>query len=364
MAKKVQNKKKATLAAYEEANGLIKIKSRFKNKFTGSLNFAIKDITLKPEIFQGRPVPFASETVDKILREGYDKSQDPIILYKKGNENIVISGHSRFEAAKRLYDKKDKSIGKTIPVKFFQGEFENAIDYALIESNRSSKTEGIESDIKAYLRASTRGYGREFLKSIFKTDSYINVLKLLSFLNPDGRFIEVLSKGDNTDAKSYPYLLRNASWVGLLRQLYKELTNEHESEIFRFFYTSDKSGLKVQKKSFFERIKKKVESPYFDPKKPLRLGAEKEFDLIKERDPGYIKYQQIKAAISEFATVRLKREETLARAIIANEKTIETKIRKELTDISEAIINKSIDLAKLGANLRKEDTRLQTAGLF
>lgn len=157
-----------------EKEGLSFIRSRFKNKFSNTQQIAVNNILLKPEIFQGRNVPFASETVAKIVKEGFDTSQDPIVLFKDKDKNIVISGHSRFEAAKKLKL-------KTIPVKFFNGDLDDAIDFALIESNRSGKAEGIESDIKAYLRAKQRGYNREFLKSIFKTDSYIDILRLYSF---------------------------------------------------------------------------------------------------------------------------------------------------------------------------------------
>jgi len=225
--------------AKPEFKGKSTIAKRFKNKFTPVVNLELSKIKTRPEIFQGRTVPFAKATVEKIVKEGFDTSQEPIILFrmdlKKGQkQDIVISGHSRFEAAKILKL-------KTIPVKYFKGTFEDAIDYAIIESNRSGNAEGIESDVKAYIRAKKRGYNKEFLRSIFKTDSYIDTLRNLSYLNANGDFIKELASQSN---RSFPYLERNAVWVGNLRMLYLLLKTIMKK---KFLIFSTKETAKIYK---------------------------------------------------------------------------------------------------------------------
>lgn len=341
-------------------DGMSFIKTRFKYKFSVPQKFDVSKIILKPSIFQGRTVPYASETVDKIIREGYDITQDPIVLFKDGNENIVISGHSRFEAAQRL-NKKGKL--KQITVKFFNGDIDEAIDYALIESNRSGKAEGVESDIKAYKRAVDRGYNKNFLKSIFKEESYIMILKNLSCLNAKGRFVEILSKGENTEAKSFPYLLRNATWCGTLRRINPNLTNEHELEMFNFLYKSE-NGLKIKKQAFFDLISKKVDKFDFDPSKPLQLNKVKEFDMIKESDPGVVRYNSIRNAIRSYQDDFYKKTEFAVRASLSGDKAKEKEFTLKLNEIAQAMKNKFIELIKLESGLKKENTRLKTSGMF
>ena len=335
------------------------IRSRFKFKFSKPQEMPVSNIVLRPEIFQGRTVPFAKETVDKILREGFETSQDPIVIWHddQKKENIVISGHSRFEAAKR-----SKTL-KKIPVKFFNGDKDEAIDYALIESNRSGKAEGVESDIKAYIRAKERGYNKDFLRSIFKEDSYISILDKLTKLNPQGRFIELLSKGDSNEAKSIPYLLRNAVWIGQLRKFYEKLTNAHEAELFNFLYKSDR-GLKIKKEALYDLIKKKVENFNFDASKSLRLDKEKDFETIKESDPGLAKFRSMKAAIDNWNIERVKKEELWARQIKIKELSAAKKTEERIAEITRAIKAKLKEYIDFEDKLKKEDKRLQTSGLF
>jgi len=367
MAKKKTKKTKISIKGvtnkvnFNDKNGLLKIGQRFKFKFSKPTEIRIDEVFVDIDVFQGRSVPFASETVEKIIREGYDTTQDPIVLWKNDSgKNIVISGHSRFEAAKRTAQKNKKF--QKIPVKFFNGDRDEAIDYALIESNRSGKAEGIESDIKAYTRAKERGYSREFLKSIFKIDSYINILRVLTKLDPNGEFIDILKKNDGGE-KVFPYILRNATWVGSARLIYPEITNAHEKEIFSFFYKTDK-GLKITKQAFFDLLKKKIETPNFSAKKPLGLGKEKEFEKIKETDTGFIRYRQIQSAINEWQTERNRKEQLFAEATISKNATVQKELTSRIKDIEKALQNKYIELINIKNQLNKEDSRLKKTGMF
>ena len=331
------------------------VAGRFKTKFSAPVRLAVSKIKVMPEIFQGRTVPFAKETVDKITKEGYDISQEPIVVWlSPKKESIVISGHSRTEAAKRLKLKE-------IPVKYFKGTFDDAVDYAVIESNRSGKAEGIESDIKAFARAQQRGYNKDFMLGIFKSESYIQTLSFLSKLDPKGRFIEILSNESNS--KSFPYLIRNAAWTGQLRKQYPELTDEHEKEIFNFFYKSD-IGLKIKKDSFFDKVKSKVEKPGFNPKKPLRLLQEKDFEYLSESEPGVKLYNQLISQENSLHDQHRRKLQLMAYAMNTGEETLAKKLENEAHDLRHNARMKHIEILRLGLKLGKENERMKTGGLF
>jgi len=239
-------------------------------------------ITLNPLIFQGRPTPFSRATVNKIVREGYDKSQDPIVVWycQKLKKYVVISGHSRFEASRILYKKGVRSL-QTMPVKIFIGDEDDATDYAILESNRSGDVEPLKSDLKAYKRAFSRGHNKKYLQGIFKPDSYLHKLQAWSNLDDRGLFLQHL--GEDSEV-SFPYLQRNAVWTGNLRKQYPQLTNAHEKELFNFFYAS-KKGLHISKSDFYNLIYKKVSDAFFDKRKTLNLLNYQHIPAAQEGSP-------------------------------------------------------------------------------
>jgi hypothetical protein len=344
------------------------LKKRFRNKFSNPQMFDITKITTKPQIFQGRTVPFAEETVRKIINEGFDTSQEPIILFKDGSDNIVISGHSRFEAAKTLYKAGDTTL-KKIPVKFFVGDLDDAIDYAVIESNRSGKAEGIESDIKAYLRARQRGYNKDKLLGIFKTNSYINILDALSHLNAKGDFITNLIEEDKRTGnsrkkeKSFPFLLRTSQWIGNLRKRYKELTNAHEQELFKFFYGGG-PGLKIKYSDFMDKITAKIENPKWTTNKGLALSRESVFDIIHDKDPLWIAYKSRLTAIKNSSEERLQLEKKWVQSIIDNNTKRERELKSQVDQITKQIHEKIKETTMFIGKLAKEDKNLSATALF
>ncbi len=360
-----------------------KTKGKFKNlaerlrigkpkRFSKTFELPINQIHVQPEIFQGRSVPYAKETYNKILREGYDKSYDPIVVWKdpKTNKYIVISGHSRLAAARELYKRGQKDLA-TLPVKEFLGDRDDAIDYALIESNRSGKAEGIESDIKAYIRAKQRGYNKDFLRSIFKKDSYIYTLDKLAHLDPKGLFIErlrqvdeALAAGEAKESKHWPYLLRNAVWVGILRKKYPQLTNRHEREIFDFLYKDNgKNAKTIKKDDFFKKIENIVESPGFDPKKPLFL-KEKKFKHIKETDPEFLAYKRRQAAIKEANDERLQKERLSVQFARLGKNSKAKEYLQQANELQKWILQKYDELFDFEEKLKKHDKTLEKSKLF
>ncbi|OJJ16728.1 hypothetical protein BKI52_33005 [marine bacterium AO1-C] len=243
-----------------------------KKRFSTVKEIPREQIITRPELFQGRQGKWSQESVDKIVREGFDKSREPIEVWldPESEKYIVISGHSRFEASRLLYEQGqgDQTL-ETLPVKIWQGDLESAIEYAVLESNRGSTSEGLLSDINAFKLASQKGCNGECLRGYFKTNAYINSLQRLSKLNPKGLFLEKLS--DPGQAKSFSNLQKYAEWIGELRKQYPKLSNNHENEIFKYLYLSGKTKLPQKKEGFVRPIERAVTNFFFDSKKPLNL---------------------------------------------------------------------------------------------
>jgi hypothetical protein len=314
-----------------------------------------QQITTDAKTFQGRQVKFAQETVNKIVREGFDKSQEPIIVWfdSQINKYIVISGHSRWEASEILYNKGDKSL-KNMPAKVFLGDKESAIEYAVLESNRSGTEEGFKSDLKAFKVARNRGYNHEKLLSLFKPESKLKLLQDLSFLNESGKFLTYIG---TSSEKSFPYIQRNAQWVGTLRKAYPSLTNEHESEMFDYLYDSKKNIL-LTKQKFYDLIQKKVQSIDFNPNKPLNLKNIIAKNVVT--DPARVKVHQIQNEIDELVKDRSKKEELTVRAKEQGKTDLISKFKKDIEGINGLILRKMEEKRKLESNIASIERTITT----
>jgi len=311
-------------------------------RFSKVKNIPRDQITTDAKVFQGRQEEFAKATVDKIVSEGYDKSQDPIIVwFDPGREKyVVISGHSRWRASEILYNQGDASL-EYMPAKVFIGDKDDAIDYAIIESNRSGMSEGLKSDIAAYKKAASKGLNKKELLRYFKPESYLSFLKDLAELSINGRFLEYL---DTSSEASFPYLRRNASWAGTIRRMYPQLSDAHEIEIFDFLYKSDK-GLKSSKEILFNLIEKKIMILDFDSVKPLNLtnlpSSNAYSDPLKE---------QIKDLEHEITTLQRQRnqkDELIARAKQEEMEDAIPRIESQISDINKLILRKLEEKKKL-----------------
>jgi hypothetical protein len=225
-------------------------------------------IIAQPERFQGRENDFSGDTVRAIVAKGfYDNSASPIKVWWDAllDKYVVLAGHSRLTAWDEL-NKQGKASGR-IPVIVFKGDQDDAMDYAIIESNRKSTEEGLISDLNAYRRAVKSGKSRKYLLSVFKPESKLGKLQKLMNLNPKGRFVEMLG---GTSALSFPYLERNAQWIGDMRSQLPQLTNAHELELFKFIYDGGK-GLKLNKDQLYKVVNDRVNRIDFNPDEALNL---------------------------------------------------------------------------------------------
>lgn len=325
-----------------------------KEKFGPLIQLHRTKITTRPDLFQGRQVAYSQETLDKIMREGFDKSQEPISVWKDPatGQFVVISGHSRWQASELLYKKGDKKL-ESMPVKIFNGNLEEAQDYAILESNRSGTAEGLKSDLAAYKRAISKGKNKDYLLSIFKTEARLRLLQDLSYLNPKGRFLEYL--GEDSE-KSFPYLQRNAQWVGILRKLYTMLTDSHEREMFEYLYDS-KSGLNVKKENFFNLVEKKVSRMGFSPTEPLNLYNVVSTHAVTESAQALI--EQVQREIDDLVSQRQTKEANIARARNEGKDHLVNRFLEERGLLNAAILRKVEEKDRLERQKRELERSTQ-----
>lgn len=240
--------------------------------FSDTFDLPLTDIHADPARFQGRLGEYSEDTVNAIVGKGhYDRSKSPITVWRDpvNGKFYILSGHSRFEAAKRIYASGKQPELASLPVKqMMVDDVTAAIEYAVLESNRKSTEEGLVPDIMAYRKAVELGKNSAYLKSIFRPDSRFQRLKELSKLNPKGMFIEQLAAASQ---HSFPYLERNARWVGNMRAQFPALTDLHERELFDYLYGS-KKALNITKQQFFDLVNSKVSRIDFDPANALNLA--------------------------------------------------------------------------------------------
>ena len=309
------------------------------------------EIITKPEDFQGRQKAYSEESVNKIVSEGFDKSNDPIIVWydKDSDKYIVISGHSRFEASERLYNAGDKSL-ETMPVKEFLGDKDEAVSFAVLESNRASTQEGLISDINAVRKMLKEGYNKSEMTKYVKPQSYLENVIRYTHLNPDGKFIEYLaspSKG------SFPYLERNAAWVGDLRKMYGEkLTSQHENEMFDYMYLSGGSkGLKLNKGQFYNLINSKVMKIDYDKNAPLNLHNMVSVSSVVS--PAEEKLKEMREMVDYLQKEIYKKQDLIVRARIENKPELVSKFQQYITDATNRVLEVKEDINKLESEVSK-----------
>lgn len=312
---------------------------RFSSVFELNRNKIVTD----PSRFQGRLSDYSQDTVNAIVAKGtYDKSGEPIIVWHDPalDKYIVISGHSRFEATRRLFEAGNNDL-ETIPVKEFLGTQDEAIDYAVLESNRGSTEEGLISDLNAYRRAVEQGRNKQFLLSIFKPESKLRKLQNLYFLNPRGKFIEYLGSESSV---SFPYLERNAQWVGQIRSQLPAITDLHESEIFDYLY-GDKKAMNIAKDKFFDLINKRVNRLDFDPEKALNLKDRPSSNVYT--DPINDQIKELDKEIEKIKKEVEEKQNLIIRAKNEGKTEFIPKFQQRITDLNGLILRKIEEREKL-----------------
>ena len=320
-----------------------------KQRFSTVKEIDRTQITTRPKDFQGRQHAYSEESVNKIVSEGFDKTNDPIVVWydKTIDKYIVISGHSRFEASRRLFEAGDKSL-QTMPVKEFLGDKDEAVSYAVLESNRASTQEGLVSDINAVRKMLTDGYNKSEMIKYVKPQSYLENVIRYTYLNPNGKFIEYLASPSKS---SFPYLERNASWVGDLRKMYSEkLTDLHESEIFDYIYNSGSSkGLQLSKEQLYNLVGSKVMKLDYDNQKPLNLNNIVSTNTVVS--PAREKINEMKSDVDYWQKEIQKKQDLIVRARLENNKDLVSKFQTFISDATARVLDIKEKIQKLESEI-------------
>lgn len=234
--------------------------------------YPISKINTDPQRFQNRNDAFSELSAEAVAKNFNPNKFDPVVVWFDGLKDkvFVLSGHSRLEGMKRRNE-------KFLPVRFFEGNELEAIQFARLDANRAATKESLIEDLKAYNLAKfgdiTKGIApgtKEYLKEIFRGKE--KRLEPLSYLNQTGKFIEILA---NEEIQTqFPNILRLATWTGILRKKFGQaLTNTHEKDIFNFLYGNDKNN-KISRDKFEDLISER-----------LSYGKERLFPECKEGEP-------------------------------------------------------------------------------
>lgn len=241
--------------------------------------FPVADIQADPKRFQNREGAYSAESVSRIV-EAFDPNQlDPITVWKDQNTVYVLSGHSRLAAFEQL--------GKPeIPVKFFEGDEAQAIQFARVDANRGGTPESLRASVRAYMLMRDGGKGiqpadQKAIKRRFGRDRL--KLEAFSHLNTEGKFMNALS--NEAVAEQTPNLELRARWTGDLRAQYPEkLTNARESEIFDWLYSEDTAAYRKSKDDFHVIVESALRDMFKDIEEPLNLDGSRVTGLDARRD--------------------------------------------------------------------------------
>ncbi len=214
----------------------------------------ITEIYTDPQRFQNRTDAFSELSAAQVALE-YNKNYfDPIVVWfdERAGKTYCLSGHSRLEGMKRRGE-------KLIPARKFEGTEEEAITYSRVIANRAANKENLLEDLRAYKlmrdgdeALGIKPTGKKDLQTAFKGKH--TKLEALTYLNPNGLFLQELNK----EKELLPYLETRARWVGDLRKELPNLTNNHEDEIFFFFYAGDRKGLKMEQEAFKQTVRTRL----------------------------------------------------------------------------------------------------------
>lgn len=249
----------------------------------------LSDIHIDRKLFQGRESEYSSRSVENIISDVAAgrfvwENLDPVTLWRDGSGKLfLLSGHSRFEAFKRLAAAGATIDGKgftRIPAKIRSGSLDDARRLAL-ESNTLSTKETPTERAVYYIRLRAGGMSEKDLRDAIRKneDKSAGNIYAYTWLNPNGRTFQALKQlAAGTDSTAT--LLQSwARWIGTARQQFPFLSNEHETELFAWL--ADQKGYGTgtgqvsNERDFLEKVKYFIQKNSFmgkfDTAKPLNI---------------------------------------------------------------------------------------------
>lgn len=254
------------------------------NQATGVENKNVSEITTDESRFQGRS-GLNERVVSSIANKWSDADQDPIHIWTdlKDGKTYVLSGHHRLEAAKR-------AGRETVKIQDRTNDFteEEAIKFAKEEAN-ANRTMETPLERAITLRGKrengdSKSEINDFIDNEGKNGRYVNNL---SHLNPNGKTVAHIKALENSgDKKTQKESEKIADWIGEARRKNKNLTDEHENEMYDFLMDKKSSGRITTKSDFLSKINSLASDMYFDEKTPLNLKR------FKNKNDGEKQYEQ------------------------------------------------------------------------
>lgn len=213
----------------------------------------IRTITTNEQLFQNR----CSLNMDHVNRIAANidikvLQANPITLYKHGGQNIVLSGHHRYAAAKQ-------AKLTHLPCTFFQGTLEQAQKFAL-DSNAGNLQETFFERAKKYRMLLKNMSIAEVLNEIKKvhTKDAIQILEF-SLLPENSIPIQELKQFQNAGISTDNNIILDCcQWTGAIVRAKKYIDTAQINEIYRFAkesYIKLKEGRRLfNKNSFVEYV--------------------------------------------------------------------------------------------------------------
>jgi len=241
----------------------------------------ISRITTDEARFQNRKK--LKEHIVKNIAENFDSNQlTPLDVWEENGKTLVLAGHHRLEGAKR-------AGVKSLPVKYFEGTEQEAIDYAIKESNSNRTMETPIERANIYRKMSEKGVSKKEIVAEAKKNEGNNANFILNVaaLNPNGMAIQQSEQlEDATDQVAKKEVDKALDWIGEVRKDYSELTNQHEDELFKFLMDKDASKRITTKSEFQSKISSIVSAFDFDAAVPLNIAR------FKYKSQGEIEYDK------------------------------------------------------------------------
>lgn len=239
----------------------------------------VADINTDTDRFQNRDAEFSESSVQSIIKAvetgKFNPGKfDPVRLWTdpKDNKTYVLAGHSRREAFRRLSAAGNTQFD-TIPSIFLNDLTEQqAIDYALNESNTLATQETDLEGAAAWRRMREAGKRDSQIRNDIGNRQNKARLELLSYLNPNGLVMTTLKSLQGGSASNTNRINQVAEFIGEANKVFgDQLTNSHEREMYE--YLTEGPGKKITKRSdFIDRLNNIVSNFSFDRNQPLNLA--------------------------------------------------------------------------------------------
>ncbi|HMY41809.1 MAG TPA: ParB/RepB/Spo0J family partition protein, partial [Chitinophagales bacterium] len=243
--------------------------TELKDNATGVQRKPLSEIHTDEKRFQGRD-KLNEQVVNDIAENFSDADQDPIHIWKdpKDGKYYVLSGHHRYYGAKKA--------GRTdIKIQDRTGDFTEAqaIKFATEEANANRSMETPLERAKTLRKKREKGDSKEDIqKFLNKEGKNKNYVENLSHLNPNGKAIASLNALENSgDKVTQKEAEKIADWIGEARKQNKNLTDQHENELFDFLMNKNSSKRITTKAELISKIASLTNTLDFDPSKPLNI---------------------------------------------------------------------------------------------